>query len=171
MIRLVSLLNWSTGGSNGNNCWFEPINILNPATIARHDILRFEDTATKDTIYGSFTVPEDYVSSSPAVAPKIVVEWGANATTGNAVWDFDYRAMGGDGTEATNDATWQESATVTDAIAGTAWRRMVAEIPLTAANLAPGDVVFFALSRDGASSDTVAAQIQVYAAYFEYSDI
>jgi hypothetical protein len=46
----------------------------------------------------------------------------------------------------------------------------VTNISLTSGNLAAGDLVQWALARDGAESDTIAASVYVLGVYFEYAD-
>lgn len=125
----------------------------------------FADTATRIGLHGGFAVPKNYVGS-----PSIVVVWTATATSGNVVWDFDYRAVGGNDAESLDQTGTQESVTVTDAAPGAAHRRLEASMALTAGNLAVDDEVEFTLFRDGAASDTMAASALLFGLYFEYTD-
>jgi hypothetical protein len=131
-----------------------------------HLVLIYNDTATKLNCFGRFTVPKNYVGTA-----KIIVVWTATATTGNVVWDFDYRAVGGNDAESLDQTGFQESVTVTDAAPGAAHRRLEASATLTAANLAVDDEVEFQISRDGAdASDTMAAAAMLFEVLFEYAD-
>lgn len=128
-----------------------------------HELIVFRDTATKIGIGGQFVVPKNYVGT-----PKIILIWRANATTGNVVWDFDYRAIAN--AESLDPSTDQEAATVTTGTSATAHNRQESAIALTAANLAADDIVLFNLSRDGAASDTMAADALVEEVLFEWAD-
>lgn len=125
----------------------------------------FADTATRIGLAGGFEVPKNYVGT-----PSIVVEWTSTATSGNVVWDFDYRAVGGNDAESLDQAGTQESVTVTDAAPTAAHNRLEASMALTAGNLAADDMVEFELFRDGAASDTVAASALLFGLYFQYND-
>ncbi|HEU0142904.1 MAG TPA: hypothetical protein VFQ79_24500, partial [Bryobacteraceae bacterium] len=129
-------------------------------------VFAFLDTSTRDGLGGRFAVPKNYAGS-----PKIVVDWSTTATAGNAVWDFDYTAVGGDAAESYDPSADQQSVTVTDAASATARRRQSCEMSLTASNLAPDDTVQFTLFRDGAGGDTIAATLYLFGLYFEFSDV
>lgn len=125
----------------------------------------FNDTSAKNSIAGRFTVPKDYVGTA-----KIVLSVYSTATSGNMVWDFDYRAIADN--ESTDPTTHQESVSSgAVAVPGTTLLRETISINLTSANLAVDDIVEFLLSRDGAdAADTVAAALVLAEAYFEYDD-
>ena len=129
-------------------------------------VLIFQDTGTKDSVSGRWRVPANYVGSS---AMKLA--WASGGTSGNnVVWDLDYRAIAsGEGMDPT---THQESITVTEADDTTAWDLVVSSITITAGNLAAGDIVEFLLSRDGANaSDTLASDVALFWAEFQYADV
>lgn len=128
-------------------------------------ILEFEDTATKIGAHGTFEVPENYVGT-----PVITPVWSSSATSGDAVWDFDYRAIGGDDAESLDQATAQEALTVTDAAPSASHERNKPTMSATGSNLAAGDTVEFIVSRDGASADTIAASIYLIGLLFTYND-
>jgi hypothetical protein len=132
-----------------------------------HIVFVFKDSGTKCEIHGSFRVPQNYVGTA-----KIVAEVAANATTGNVVTDFDYRAIA-DG-ESLDPSTDQENVTATTTMPGTAWLRKDIEMALTSANLAVGDRVEFSFGRDGAvgggATDTLAAAMVLFGLYFKYND-
>lgn len=150
--------------------------------LARYDVYATNDTwprlivafgssnaaqpTVRHGIYGGFTVPKDYVS-----APKLVIVWTATLTSGNVVWDFDYRTVGGDDTTSLDQSGTEESVTVTDAAPSAANRRLEVSVSLTAANFSPDEEVEFYLARDGADgSDTMAGSALMFSAHFEYSD-
>jgi hypothetical protein len=126
-------------------------------------VLVFNDTSTKDSIYGIFQVPQNYVGT-----PKFVVEWTSTATSGNLILDCDYRAVAIG--ESLDQASAQEALTVTDAAPGTTDLMQEALMAGTAGNFTVGDMVQFILSRDGASADTIAAAVTIVGVYFEYTD-
>ena len=102
---------------------------------------------------------------------KVIYVWTTTAITGNVVWDFDYRAVGGDNAESLDQATVQEAVTVTDAAPGATDRRMEVSINLTSANIAAGDTLEWLAARDGAASDTIAAAVGLVSLELEYTDV
>lgn len=148
--------------------FFEPYSIKATNDVFRHLVLALNDPASSEAhgVYGAFSVPKNYVGS-----PKVIVVWTTTATTGNVKFDFDYRAVGGNDTESLDQATFQESLTVTDAAPSATDERMEAEVSLTAANLAVDDLVEFYFTReDGSGTDTIAASVTVHDLLFEWSD-
>lgn len=162
----IPILGWSTVPDTSGNVFLEPYNVKATNDVWDRLVTIFNDTATRIGLAGGFTVPKNYVGSA-----NIIVVWTATATTGNVVWDFDYRAVGGNDAESLDQAGTQEAVTVTDAAPTAAHRRLEASMALTAANLAVDDEVEFELFRDGVSaSDTMAAAAIVVAVLFEYAD-
>ena len=126
----------------------------------------FNDTATRDELYGTFDVPQNYVDTA-----NLVVVWTTTATTGDVEWDFDYRAVGGNDTESLDQTGTQESVNSADTAPSAAHERLELTIALTDGNLAAGDTVTFALARDGTDAgDTMSAAAILFGAYFEYND-
>jgi len=126
----------------------------------------FNDTATKLTLHGRFHVPKNYVGTA-----AIILVWTSTITTNNVVWDFDYRAVGGDNAESLDQATHQESVTVTDTAPTAGMNRMEVSVSLTAGNLAADDTVEFLLSRDGAdAADDLVGAVILVDAFFQYAD-
>ena len=133
----------------------------------RGSVFVFADTATRIGLHGRFSVPRNYVGT-----PSIVIEWTSTATSGNVVWDVDYRAIGGDNAESFDQATAQQSVTVTDAAPTAAHNRLEVSVAITAANLAIDDTVEFILYRDGAdAADTMAAAALLFGVYLQYADV
>lgn len=127
-------------------------------------VIIFADTSTKIGASCVIPIPKNYVGT-----PKIGVRWKTTATSGDVVWDVDYRAIANN--EPGDPSTHQEALTVTDTADGTARDLNDAEVSLTAANLAVDDSLFVTVSRDGASgSDTMAAAAELVDAWFEYAD-
>lgn len=162
----IPILNQFARPDDSGNVFWEPFNVKATNDQWRHGVWVFNDTATRLVLYGSFLVPKNYVGT-----PSILLPWSASATTGNVVWDFDYRAIGGDNTESLDQLGTQEAVTVTDAAPTAAWNRLVPSVALTAANLAADDIVQFLIARDGAdAADTMAAAALLFGAWFQYSD-
>ncbi|MGI0011860.1 MAG: hypothetical protein ACREBU_00240 [Nitrososphaera sp.] len=130
-------------------------------------VVAFPDSATRDPIDGIFRIPSWFVAS-----PEIVIVWTAIVTIGNVVWDFQYRAIGGNDAESLDQATAQEAVTVTDAAPAAANNQLVVAIALTAANFAVEDTVEFEFARDGVdAADTMAATALLFDLYFRASDV
>jgi len=147
------------------NTWFEPASISQPTNDRYPQLVaRFKDTATKDSIGGNFRVPKNFVS-----APVIYVLWTTTATSGNAIWNFDYTAIAKSG-ESVDPSADQQALTVTTAAPGTTQLTQESSMSATAGNFAVDDLVQFKLSRNGAGSDTIAADLIVYGLVFEYAD-
>jgi len=164
--RRFSLFNGSLLQDTSGSVFLESINALN--TNDRYPSLAwaFADTSTRILLRGSTRVPGDYVS-----APRVGIVWATAATSGNARWEFDYTSIA-DGETADPNAD-QETVASTVACAGTARLLKFSLISLTAANLAPEDIMEWALARDGAEAgplDTIAATCWVVQAFLEYSD-
>lgn len=136
--------------------------------VFQHLVLALADPAAAEAhgIYGSFSVPKNYVGT-----PKVIIVWTTNVITGNVKFDFDYRAVGGDDLESLDQATFQESLTVTDVAPSAEHERLETSVTLTAANLAVDDLVEFYLTReDGAGTDTCVGQALVHDLLFEWAD-
>lgn len=153
--------------------WLEPYSLLATNDVWRHSVMRFDEDgnnnaqiSTRVGCYGTLHVPQNYVGT-PAVKPV----WTATVITGNGVWDFDYRAVGGDDAESLDQVGTQESVSVTDAAPSAAHERNIPSMSLTAANLAAGDTVEFFLAVDGVdAADTLAGARILHGIIFEYSD-
>ncbi len=131
-----------------------------------HNVLVFNDTATKLICYGAALIPQNYVGTA-----SIKPVWTSTATTNNVVWEFAYRGIGGDDAESLDQTTYQETVTVTDTAPTAANNRLVASANLTSANLAAGDTLEFYIARDGSSgSDTMAAAAMLHDLIFQYND-
>ena len=162
----IPILGPSTLPDTSGNVFFEPYPIKATNDRWKHGHWIFNDTSTRLELYGKFTIPQNYVGSS-----KVVIDWTTTATSGNVVWDYDYRAVGGDNAESLDQTGQDEAVTVTDAAPGAANRRLEVTITLTAGNFVAGDTVEFLVARDGAdASDTMAAAAQLVDLLFEYSD-
>lgn len=162
----IPILNQFTRPDDSGNVFWEPFNVKATNDVWQMGVWVFNDTATRLALYGSFMVPQNYVGTA-----SIILPWSSSATTNNVVWDFDYRAIGGDDAESLDQTGTQEAVTVTDAAPTAAWRLLVPSASLTATNIAAGDVVEFLIARDGANaSDTMAAAALLFGAWFQYAD-
>lgn len=162
----IPILGIGTGPDNSGNVFPERINVKLTACPWKYFIWVFNDSGTRIGLEFSFDVPQDYVG-----AAKFIPVWTSTATSGNVPWDVDYRAVGGNDIESLNQATVQETVTITDAAPSAAAERLEAIIVPTASNFAAGDSVQGTLFRDGAeAADTMAAAAILEKLLFEYSD-
>jgi hypothetical protein len=162
----LPILGFATVPDTSGNVYLQPLDVSASNDVWDHLVFAFADTSTRIGLHGSFEVPQNYAGTA-----KLVVVWTSTATSGNVVWDFDYRAVGGDDAESLDQAGTQESVTGTDAAPGAAWRRLERSIDLTSANLAAGDTVQFTLFRDGAdAADTMAATAFLFDLRLQYAD-
>jgi hypothetical protein len=153
--------------------WLEPYSILATNDLFKFLVMRFDEDGannaqltTKVTACATFHIPQNYVGT-----PKIYVAWSSTVTTGNSVWDVDYRAIGGDDAESMDQGTYQEALTVTDAAPSAAHERNIPSVSLTAGNLAVGDTVELCISADGVdAADTQASARILFGVIFEYAD-
>jgi hypothetical protein len=152
-----------SGGTAGA-VFAEPYAIKATNDVWNRMVWVFTDTATRDGLHAGFVVPKNYTGD-----PKFVVVWTSTVTTGNVVWDADYRTVAGDDANSLDQTSNEESVTVTDAAPGAAHRRMEATMPLTAANFVADDEVESALFRDGAAADTLAGAVLLFQWLFEYT--
>jgi hypothetical protein len=98
------------------------------------------------------------------------VYWTSTLTTGDVVFDLDYRSIGGNDTESLDQGTFQESLSVTDTAPSAANERMLATFTVTASNLAADDTLEFYFTRDGTdAADTLAGSAIVHEVIFKYT--
>lgn len=163
----IPILGWPTILDTSGNVYFEPFDIHATNDVWKRLVLVFNhSTGTRIGVQGGFTVPKNYVS-----APKIVVVWTTVAITGVAVWDFDYRAVGGDDLESLDQIGTQESLTVSDTAPSTALERMEASLSLIAGNLAVDDEVEFGFFFDDTDvNNTLGQKALIFSLLFEYQD-
>lgn len=167
----IPILGFGTVPDASGECYFEPYPILATNDVWDRLIARFGSSnaaqpSVRHGLHGGFVVPKNYVGS-----PVVVIVWTTTLIAGDVVWDFEYRAVGGNDAESLDQAGTQESVTVTDTAPSAAHERLEATVALTAANLAPDDEVEFFLARDGAdAADTMAGAAILFSALFQYSD-
>jgi len=163
----IPILGWATVPEGSGDVFFEPFDVKASNDVWDRLIVVFTDTAERDALHGSFTVPQNYVSGA-----DVVIVWTVVASTGNAVeWDFDYRAVGGNDAESFDQSGNQQSVNAADTGPSAPFERMEITIALTDGNFAAGDNVSFTLFRDGTDAgDTIAASVLLFEVYFEYDD-
>lgn len=160
----VPILGFATKPDTSGEVFFEPNSIKGTNDFFEELVLVFNDSATKDSVFGSFMVPQNYSSSA-----NFVVVWKTTATSGDVEFDFDYRAVAAG--ESLDQATAQESLNQNDTAGGSADLRQDASLSATDGNFSAGDIVQFLLSRDGTDAgDTISAAVTVHGVYFEYDD-
>jgi len=171
--KTIDMLASGTVPDATGNAFFEPYSVLGTNDLFRHLILRLGANnaaapTVKSGVYGRFHVPEDYNTGGTVTA---IVYWTSTLTSGDVVFDLDYRAIGGDDSESLDQASYQESLTVTDTAPSAANERQVATMTLTASNLAVADTFEFFVGRDGAAgADTLAGSAIVHEVIFSYTN-
>lgn len=161
--------------NSSGKVWWEPFSVLATNDTWRHPVLRIDQDgnnnaqlSTREGAYGVFAVPKNYVGSA-----NLIVVWTATITTGGAtvVWDFDYRATGGNDTESLDEAAATESVTGSDDVPSAANERLEVSIALTSGNFAVDDTVEFFICNDGtdANDDAACARL-LHQLFFEYAD-
>ena len=164
----IPLFGFNTLPDTSGNIFFEPFPIKATNDRWDHGNFVFNDTSTEIAVFGTFNIPKNYTTTT---APRIVVVWTATPSTGTIVWDFNYRAVGGDNSESLDQAGTQEALSVSDSAPTAGFNRMEAYLTLTAANLVADDTVEFDLTRDGSNaSDTLAVAGLLFNLLFEYVD-
>jgi hypothetical protein len=133
----------------------------------KHLVIRMNDDDTNRVgFYGQFEVPQNYVDTA-----SIVVVWTAQVTSNNAVFDFDYRAVGGNDTESLDQSGTQESVSTTDAAPSAVNERLEAELTVTDGNFAAGDTVEYFFALDGSdASCTISDVLQIFGLFFKFND-
>ena len=161
------MLAWNTRPDDGGDVFIEPYSIKATTGLYPYHVLIFNDSGAKDSVSGVFRVPENYVGT-----PEVHVEWTSTAIVNEVVFDFDYRAIGGNDVESLDQATHQQSVTVTDTAPSAINEKMTAIFTgITASNFAIGDLVQFLFSRDGVDvADDMAAAAIVHGLWFKYAD-
>lgn len=169
----INLLGPTTAPDSSGHCWQDLASRLGTNDVWPYGIFNFGGTISDNTapttrigLYGSCEIPRNYVGTA-----VVEVVWRTTKTTGDVVWDFDYRAVGGNDTESLDQAGTQEAVTVTDTAGSAAHERMTARVSLTSANLAADDTLQFGLFRDGVdAADTLAGTAILEALLLEYAD-
>lgn len=167
----ISMVGPNTVPDTSGDCWQEPYSHLAtndvwPLVIWRFGASNTAQPTTRIGLYGSFQVPQNFVGTA-----SVVVVWTATGTTGNCVWDLDYRAVGGNDAESMDQTGTQQSVSVTDAAPSAAHERLEASLSPTSSNFAAGDTVLWKLFRDGTdAADTMALSAILFDLQFQYAD-
>jgi hypothetical protein len=154
---------------NTSRCWLEPYDVFATNDVWKHAIIRMANPAAGQTggFYGLFEVPQNYVGSA-----SVKINWTTSAITGNACFRFTYRSVAGDNTTSLDQTSQTEQVSVTDAAPGAAHRKMDAAFTVTAGNFAAGSLIEYLLERfDNSAADTIAADVVLHQASFEYADV
>ncbi len=160
----ISIGTWAMLPDTSGNVWLEPASLTQTNDRYPQLVARFRDTATKDSLGFRFQIPQNYVGTA-----KFYVCWTTTATSGNAIWTVDYSSAGQ--TASLDPSADEENLTVTTAAPGSSQTGVQSSMTATAANFAAGDICQGKLSRNGAGSDTIAADLVVYEFFFEYADV
>lgn len=164
--RQVPLLGPTARPDNSGDVFFEPYSEKATNDVWDHLVTVFNSTSARVELYGTAEIPQDYQNTA-----QLIVVWTSATTSGDVVWDFDYRAVGGDDVESLDQTGTQETVSVTDTAPSAAQERMEVSVALTDGNFFAGDTVEFLLARDGAdASDTLSDAVLVFGAFFRYSD-
>lgn len=166
----LPIVGWQAKPDTSGECFPEPFAVL--ATNDAWDPLVFRfgiSNAAQPTVrhgfFGIFTVPQNYTS-----AAVVIPMWTASLTTGNVVWDFDYRTVTGDDTTSLDQAGTEAATTVTDAAPSAAFERNTPSIAQTDGNFAAGETVEYFFARDGAdAADTMAGAALLFELVFQYT--
>jgi len=167
----ISMLGANTVPDSSGNCWQEPYSNLAtndvwPMLIYRFGASNAAQPTTRIGLYGQFTVPQNYVTSA-----VVIPIWTATLTSGDVVWDLDYRTVGGDDTTSLDQSGTEESVSVTDTAPSAANERLTPSLNPTDANFAVGETIEFGLFRDGTdAADTMAGSAILVDLIFQYSD-
>ena len=167
----IPILGFATRPDDTGEAFFEPADLnFGSNDLAKQFVLALGSAlaaapTVKHGVYGSFVVPKNYVGTA-----VVGVVWAATLTSGDVVFDFDYRAITDD--ESLDQASWQESVTGTKTADATAREQDTVTINLTSGNFAVDDTVEFFIGRDGADgADTMAGRAYVFGAFFQYADV
>lgn len=170
--KWVSMMQSGVRPDTSGNIWQEPYSNLASndnfdVMIWRFGLSNSAQPTTRIGLFGHFIVPPNYFDN-----PVIIPVWTATGASGNCVWDLDYRAVGGNDAESMDQATNQESLSLTDAAPSVAHRRLYPDtMAATAGNFAAGDSVLWKLFRDGTdAADTMALSAILFDLLFQYND-
>jgi hypothetical protein len=159
----VPVLNATSTPDTSGNVFVEPYVVKATNDFFKQMVWVYNDTSTDLYVYGSFRVPENFVSGA-----KLCTTWTSTATSGNVRWQVDYRSTGSTG--GLDQATSEEQVEGNTAAPGAANNRTTSCLTLTDANVAASDTMQYRLGREGSDTgnDTMAAAAMVFNWYFEY---
>lgn len=166
--HVISCLGPQTIPDTTGSCFFNTFDQTATNDLFKHMVVQFiatPSTGAEYGIYGTFRVPQNYVGTA-----AIIPDWTSATTTGNARWEFSYRAVGGDDAESLDQTTFQEEVQVTDAAPSAAFERNTPSLALTSGNLAAGDTVEFYFKRSKDGNDTIGDSLTLHDLNFSYAD-
>ena len=159
------VFNAFTSPDTSGNAIVEPYTISAVNDVFAHFTYVASSTTAKVGFSTAFHIEPDFNGTTASV----VIYFSCPVTTGNIVWDVDYRAIGGDDTESLDQTTFQESVTATKACGSAVNERQTVYMALTASNFAADDTVEMSVSRDGAdANDTGVAGAMIHDVVFQY---
>jgi hypothetical protein len=144
--------------------WQEPAVIsIAPTNWGGVMVQTFDNTATRDCIYGQATVPSDYAANS-----SVVVNWTSTVTTNAVDWELDYKYVAAG---ETLDAATETALDPTDATAPATTKFLVtSDLGAPATGVGANKTLLWALCRNGAGTDNLAGKVYVYDVLFEYDN-
>lgn len=160
----MSILGFAVLPDTSGNVWCEPAALTQSNDRYAQMVARFKDTGTKDCLGFRFPVPNNYVGN-----PVFEIIWTTTATSGNAIWNADYSSAAK--TASLDPSADEEALTVTTAAPGSSQTGVASRMSATAGNFTPNDICQGRICRNGAGSDTIAADLIVYEVIFEYTDV
>ncbi|MEW5917470.1 MAG: hypothetical protein AB1762_13750 [Gemmatimonadota bacterium] len=115
-----------------------------------------------------FRVPDNY--SAASTDPSIVIYHSSTITSGNRVWDVDYRAVGGDDAESLDQTGQTEPLSITDAAPTAAHNLLETSVAMARAGIAAGDIIQASVSLDGVdAADTIQGLSYIANVAFRYT--
>ena len=132
-------------------------------------LLVFPFSSTRDGVFGSFEVPDNYSAST--TDPAIIIPWTTTQITNDVEWDFDYWAIGVG--EDFDPAAVTETVNQNDTAPGTTKQIQSAVLTLTRANIAANDIIRFGLFRDQTDAGdtiTIWVAVSIDNVMFRYDD-
>jgi hypothetical protein len=116
-------------------------------------------------VWWAFPMPADYMSGG-----SLIIDWGANATTGNVKWQARVGAVSPADTDTPTEHAQAAAASVTTSVDTTEANRLVqSSITLNMDNAVARDLIFLVLFRDPAdAADTCTVDASVTTVSFEY---
>lgn len=156
-VQYINALNFSALPDASGAVFLEPYPIKATNDFWKHGHFIFNDTATDDSLYGSFEL-----NTACASGATVTMVWTSTATSGDVRYQLAYRVITADDTSSLDQATAVETITITDTAPGAANRRMSVTFTPTNSNFATAGTVEWKLTRTGTSgSDTMAAAAQL----------
>ncbi len=162
----VSLLN-GTIRPLDSNTWFAPYSTANSGTTQDPFVL-FMKSAVVGVVKGNIRIPENYVGT-----PVLSIIWTSETTADTVDFKFRHRTTSGSDTallDISSSPDERADSEINNTGPSAASEQMIDVIdPLTATDLAAGDLMYFEFERDGVTDDK-AGDITVWSLDFQYAD-